>query len=40
MDALAEFESGLIEWQASVESPKVELIASGTTAEALEEVAL
>ena len=40
MGALAEFESGLIEWQAGVESPEIELIAVGAAAEALEEVAL
>jgi hypothetical protein len=37
---LAELEGGLVEWQAGVESPEIELIASGTAAEALEEVAL
>ena len=35
-----EFESGLVEWEASVESPEVELIALGAAAEALKEVAL
>ena len=40
MGALAEFESGLVEWQAGVESPEVELIALGAAAEAFEEVAL
>jgi hypothetical protein len=38
--ALAEFESCLVEWQAGVESPEVELIAFGTAPKALEEVAL
>ena len=40
MDALAEFESGLVEWQAGVKSPEVELIASGTAAEALKEIVI
>lgn len=33
LGALAEFEGGLVEWQAGVKSPEVELIASGAAAE-------
>lgn len=40
MGTFTEFESGLVEWEASVESPEVELIALGAAAEALKEVAL
>jgi hypothetical protein len=38
-NASAEFEGGVVEWQAKVKAPEVELIALGAAAEAFEDVA-